>query len=119
MDHAQAPVLRALQAHHDSGQLPFTPPGHKQGRGIDPRVAAVMGEALFRDDVLVTGGLDDRSSSGGVLQRAEEAVVPGERLNGEVLRYLRSGLAGGMVVPDSADSSLGTFRVVAEEDHAC
>ncbi|MGA4991309.1 aminotransferase class I/II-fold pyridoxal phosphate-dependent enzyme [Nonomuraea bangladeshensis] len=75
MDHSQAPVLEALQAYHDSGQLPFTPPGHKQARGIDPRVAEVMGEAVFRDDVLVTGGLDDRSSSGGVLQRAEELMA--------------------------------------------
>ncbi|WP_302893135.1 aminotransferase class I/II-fold pyridoxal phosphate-dependent enzyme [Actinomadura luzonensis] len=75
MDHSQAPILQALEAYHDSGQLPFTPPGHKQARGADPRVAAVLGEAVFRDDVLATGGLDDRSSSGGVLERAEELMA--------------------------------------------
>ncbi|GAA4959786.1 hypothetical protein GCM10023334_077920 [Nonomuraea thailandensis] len=63
--------MQALQAHHDSGQLPFTPPGHKQARGADPRVTEVLGGAVFRSDVLSVGGLDDRSSSGGFLQQAE------------------------------------------------
>ncbi|MEW9552160.1 aminotransferase class I/II-fold pyridoxal phosphate-dependent enzyme [Nonomuraea sp. NPDC050783] len=75
MDHSQAPILQAMEAYHDSGQLPFTPPGHKQARGVDPRVSAVLGEAVFRDDVLATGGLDDRSSSGGVLEKAEQLMA--------------------------------------------
>ncbi|MFI7611604.1 aminotransferase class I/II-fold pyridoxal phosphate-dependent enzyme [Nonomuraea terrae] len=75
MDHSQAPILRALQAYHDSGQLPFTPPGHKQAKGVDPRVSAVLGEAVFRSDVLSVGGLDDRLSSGGFLQQAEQLMA--------------------------------------------
>jgi arginine decarboxylase len=38
-------------------------------------------------------------------------VVPGERLDAAVIDYLRSGLAGGMAVPDATDPSLDTFRV--------
>ena len=41
------------------------------------------------------------------------AVVPGERLNEAVIDYLRSGLEAGMNVPDAADATLSTFRVVA------
>ncbi len=41
------------------------------------------------------------------------AVVPGERLNDAVIDYLRTGLEAGMNVPDAADTSLKTFRVVA------
>lgn len=41
------------------------------------------------------------------------AVIPGERLNGAVIDYLRSGLEAGMNVPDPADPSLRRFRVVA------
>ena len=41
------------------------------------------------------------------------AVIPGERLNDAVLDYLRSGVATGMNLPDAADTSLRTFRVVA------
>ncbi|MFI5914454.1 aminotransferase class I/II-fold pyridoxal phosphate-dependent enzyme [Dactylosporangium sp. NPDC051541] len=41
------------------------------------------------------------------------AVVPGERISAEIVDYLRSGLAAGMVVPDATDAKLDTFRVVA------
>jgi lysine decarboxylase len=41
------------------------------------------------------------------------AVVPGERLNDAVLDYLCSGVAAGMNLPDPADPSLETIRVVA------
>lgn len=41
------------------------------------------------------------------------AVVPGERINREVLDFLRSGLEAGMVLPDPADPKLDTVRVVA------
>ncbi|HEV7423207.1 MAG TPA: ornithine decarboxylase, partial [Mycobacterium sp.] len=41
------------------------------------------------------------------------AVVPGERLNDAVLDYLRSGLEAGMNLPDPADPSLNTVKVVA------
>jgi lysine decarboxylase len=41
------------------------------------------------------------------------AVVPGERLNDAVLDYLRSGVDAGMNLPDAADPSLKTIRVLA------
>jgi len=40
-------------------------------------------------------------------------IIPGERITAELLRYLRSGLAAGMELPDPADPSLRTIRVVA------
>ncbi len=75
MDHSQAPVLDALAAYHRQGQTPFTPPGHKQGRGADPRVREVLGDAVFRSDLLASSGLDDRRSTGRVLQRAQELMA--------------------------------------------
>jgi arginine/lysine/ornithine decarboxylase len=42
-------------------------------------------------------------------------VVPGERLTAELLDYLRSGLAAGMQLPDPADPSLQTIRVVTDK----
>ncbi|PAX90981.1 hypothetical protein CLM82_11960, partial [Streptomyces albidoflavus] len=42
------------------------------------------------------------------------AALPGERLTREVLRYLRTGVEAGMVVPDAADPGLDTVRVVVE-----
>jgi lysine decarboxylase len=42
------------------------------------------------------------------------AAVPGERLNAEVLDYLRTAVDAGMNLPDPADPQLRTVRVVAE-----
>uniref|UniRef100_A0AAU2VKQ7 Aminotransferase class I/II-fold pyridoxal phosphate-dependent enzyme n=1 Tax=Streptomyces sp. NBC_00008 TaxID=2903610 RepID=A0AAU2VKQ7_9ACTN len=75
MDHSQAPVLDALTAYRAERQLPFTPPGHKQGRGADPRVRAVLGDALFSADMLAVAGMDDRTMSRHILKRAEELMA--------------------------------------------
>jgi arginine/lysine/ornithine decarboxylase len=40
-------------------------------------------------------------------------VAPGEVITTEIVDYLRSGIAHGFLVPDAADSSLDTLRVVA------
>jgi arginine/lysine/ornithine decarboxylase len=40
------------------------------------------------------------------------AVLPGERINAGVLDYLRTGLDAGMEIPDAADNSLSTIRVL-------
>jgi arginine/lysine/ornithine decarboxylase len=75
VDHDEAPVLDALEEYHRRKHTPFTPPGHKQGRGADPRVRAVLGEDVFRNDVLASSGLDDRSSSGQVVQRTQQLMA--------------------------------------------
>jgi arginine/lysine/ornithine decarboxylase len=40
------------------------------------------------------------------------AILPGERFTAPVVDYLRAGLAAGMTLPDAADPTLKTFRVV-------
>jgi arginine decarboxylase len=75
MDHSETPVLDALAAYHERGYVPFTPPGHKQGRGADRRVLEILGGDVFRSDVLAIAGLDDRRSTGGVLERAQALMA--------------------------------------------
>src|SRR5579875_2826641 len=74
MDHSIAPVLDALADYHRLDRYGFTPPGHRQGRGADPRVLDVLGGALTYD-VLATAGLDDRKSSNGYLETAQELMA--------------------------------------------
>ncbi|MBW3709260.1 ornithine decarboxylase, partial [Streptomyces griseus] len=74
-DHHEAPVLEAVAAYRDRGELGFSPPGHKQARGAAPDVRAVLGDAVFFGDVLATGGLDDRREKSSVLQRAEALMA--------------------------------------------
>ncbi|MBT2566311.1 hypothetical protein J7I84_07350 [Arthrobacter sp. ISL-85] len=44
-------------------------------------------------------------------------LLPGERINKAAIDYLRSGVEAGMVLPDPADPTLKTIRVVREELH--
>jgi arginine decarboxylase len=75
VDHSVAPLLDALIDYHAVGRYGFTPPGHRHGRGADPRTRAAIGEEAFRSDLLITAGLDDRKSSGGYLSKAEELMA--------------------------------------------
>ncbi|MFH9072034.1 aminotransferase class I/II-fold pyridoxal phosphate-dependent enzyme [Streptomyces alboflavus] len=75
LDHSRAPVVEAVDAHRRRGMLSFTPPGHKQGAGVDPDVWRLLGQEVFQHDVLASGGLDDRRTRGGYLQDAEKLMA--------------------------------------------
>jgi arginine decarboxylase len=75
MNHSAAPLLEALTDYHARDRYGFTPPGHRQGRGADPRTIAAIGRDAFRSDVLATAGLDDRKSSHGYLSHAEQLMA--------------------------------------------
>ncbi|MDF2827045.1 MAG: hypothetical protein K0R01_328 [Mycobacterium sp.] len=75
MDQSVAPLIDALAAYRAADRYGFTPPGHRQGRGVDPRVLEVLGIESFRDDVLASGGLDDRRTSNAYLRHAEDLMA--------------------------------------------
>src|SRR3978361_1356812 len=75
MDHSRVPVIEALQAFRERGDDVYGPPGHKQGRGVDPRVVGVVGAEVCASDVLTLNGLDDRRESQGVTSQAEELMA--------------------------------------------
>ena len=75
MDQSRAPLLDALVDYRMSNRYGFTPPGHRQGRGVDARVLKVLGEQPFVNDVLASGGLDDRHTSNKYLKDAEDFMA--------------------------------------------
>ncbi|MEB4209502.1 ornithine decarboxylase [Mycobacterium sp. 94-17] len=75
MDQSAAPLLDALADYHKQNRYGFTPPGHRQGRGADERVLGVLGHEPFLDDVLASGGLDDRRTSNKYLKRSEDLMA--------------------------------------------
>ncbi|GAB20331.1 putative decarboxylase [Gordonia effusa NBRC 100432] len=75
MSQSRAPLLEALAKYHLEERYGFTPPGHRQGRGVDDRTLSVIGRDAFGADVLVSGGLDDRRMSGQVLADAERLMA--------------------------------------------
>lgn len=68
-------MLDALADYHRQDRYGFTPPGHRQGRGVDERVTQVLGVEPFRSDVLASGGLDDRRMRASYLATAEELMA--------------------------------------------
>jgi arginine/lysine/ornithine decarboxylase len=75
MDQHRTPILDAVADYHRRNRYGFTPPGHRQGRGADPRTLEVLGRDVFRNDLLASAGLDDRSSSNGFLQDAQDLMA--------------------------------------------
>lgn len=75
MGRSQVPVLDAPKAYRARNHSPFTPPGHKQGRGADPRVRAVVGDPVFDADMPAVSGLDGRTSSQGILKHEQELMA--------------------------------------------
>ncbi len=67
-------MLDALADYRRQDRYGFSPPGHRQGRGVDPRALAVLGDA-YRSDVLSTGGLDDRLARNEYLSDAEDLMA--------------------------------------------
>jgi len=75
VDQSRVPVLEAIEQFRRRGDVVFGPPGHRQGKGVDPRVLAIMGEGVFASDILSLNGLDDRRQSQGVLSQAQELMA--------------------------------------------
>jgi arginine decarboxylase len=75
VDHSRVPMLEALQEFRRRGDVVYGPPGHKQGRGADPRVVEILGAGVFESDVLSLNGLDDRRQSQGILEQAQELMA--------------------------------------------
>jgi lysine decarboxylase len=76
-DQDQAPVLDALASYPQRRAASFAPPGHRQGRGADPRVIEVLGRSAFTADI-VAAELDARDHEG-------EALLAAERLMAEAV----------------------------------
>ncbi len=119
MDQSEAPLLDAVVDYRKSNRYEFTPPGHRQGRGTDDRVLAVLGGEPFHDDVLASGGLDDRRTSNKYLKRAEDLMAEavgadvawfstcGSSLSVKAAMMAVAGGDGSLLVPRDSHKSIG------------
>lgn len=118
MDQSKAPLLDALADYRLKDRYGFTPPGHRQGRGTDERVLAVLGREPFLDDVLASGGLDDRRTRNGYLRHAEDLMAAavgadiawfstcGSSLSVKAAMMAVAGGDGGLLVPRDSHKSI-------------
>jgi arginine/lysine/ornithine decarboxylase len=112
MDQSEAPLLDGLVDYRTKNRYGYTPPGHRQGRGVDPRVLEVLGPEPFCNDVLVSGGLDDRRTRNKYLKRAEDLMA--EAVGAEVAWFSTCGSslsvkAAMMAVAGGAGASVGSL----------
>jgi lysine decarboxylase len=73
MDQYQAPILDGLVDHQVKDRYGFTPPGHRQGRGVDQQTPDLLGLDPFRNDVLASAGMDHAPGT------SSSAVTPTSR----------------------------------------
>jgi arginine decarboxylase len=115
MDQSEAPFLDALIEYRKNNRYGYTPPGHRQGRGTDERVLAVLGHDPFHDDVLVSGGLDDRKTRNNYLKNAEDLMA--EAVGADVAWFSTCGssasVKAAMMAVAGGDGSL----LVARDSH--
>lgn len=109
MDQSEAPLLEALADYRKQHRYGFSPPGHRQGRGVDERVLAVLGQQAFADDVLASGGLDDRRTSHKYLQRAEDLMA--DAVGAEVAWFSTCGSSLSVKAAMMAVAGGGTSRI--------
>jgi arginine/lysine/ornithine decarboxylase len=108
-------ALRSLVEH--SAELPRATPVDLPASGeleleqaVLPR-DAFFGEAEHVDAEKAVGRIAAETVS--PYPPGVPALLPGEVITQPVVDYLRSGLAAGMYIPDSADPNLDTIRVIA------
>src|SRR3954453_1356714 len=118
MDHSRTPVLDALSEFRHRGDVVFGPPGHRQGRGVDPRVLTILGEGVFASDILSLNGLDDRRQSQGLLAEAQELMADavgaehaffstcGSSLSVKAAMLAVAGISGDLLVSRDAHKSV-------------
>ena len=89
MDQHQAPILDALAALQRHTIHGFGAPGHHQGAAIPREARRALGAQVFKADVITPKGLDDRTESAHVLQRAHELAA--EAWQADFCRYVTGG----------------------------
>lgn len=109
-------ALRALTGH--AGELPRAKPVMlPSATELDLEPAMLPRDAFFAaKETVVAGNAAGRICAEQIIPYPPgiPVIIPGERITTQLLDYLRSGLAAGKQLPDPADPSLATIRVVTE-----
>ncbi|MEM9922757.1 MAG: aminotransferase class I/II-fold pyridoxal phosphate-dependent enzyme [Cyanobacteria bacterium P01_D01_bin.50] len=75
MNQYQTPLLDAIISNAKRIHAPFYTPGHKQGRGISPKLADYFGKAVFKADLTELTELDCLFAPQGVIQEAQQLAA--------------------------------------------
>ncbi len=115
MDQRSAPVLEALAAVERRPAAGFGAPGHGGGRAATADVRRLVGLRAFKADVLTPKGLDDRTETGQVLQRAH--AVAADAWGADLCRFVTGGSTQGLHTALAAVARPGDTVLMAQNAH--
>jgi arginine/lysine/ornithine decarboxylase len=75
IDQQRAPILEGIQWYVERDFAPFSTPGHKRGKGVEPGLLELFGSRVFEVDIPLGGGVDDTHFSNETLEAAEELAA--------------------------------------------
>jgi arginine decarboxylase len=117
LDPNQTPLLDALAAAAQRPHAPFYTPGHKQGRGISPRLANVLGSAVFRADLPELPDLDNLFAPEGVIQAAQ--ALAAIAFGADETWFLANGSTSGIQAAILATCPPGSSLLLPRNAHRC
>ena len=115
MDQNEAPILAALAALERRSVRGFGAPGHHQGAAIPADIRRLLGRRVFRADVNTPKGLDDRTETQHVVQRAHE--IAAEAWQADFCRFVTAGSTQSLHIALAAVSRPGDTVVYAANVH--
>ncbi|MBB3347241.1 aminotransferase class V-fold PLP-dependent enzyme [Sphingomonas sp. BK069] len=115
MDQKSAPLVEALAAIEHEAPIGFGAPGHSQGAAMPSRLRSLLGQRLFRADVLTPKGLDDRTEGAHALQRAHELAA--EAWNADFCRFVTGGSTQSLHTVMAAVAGPGETILIAANAH--
>lgn len=115
MDQKSAPIVEAVAAIGKRAVIGFGAPGHHRGAAIPTALAGLLGKQVFRADVLTPKGLDDRTESAHVLQRAHE--IAAEAWHADLCRFVTGGSTQSLHTAMAAVAVAGDTILIAANAH--
>ena len=116
MNQDQIPILEQLQrCATRTPHAPFYTPGHKRGQGISPRLAQILGEAVFTVDLPELPELDNLYEPSGVIHQAQ--TLAAAAFGAKQTWFLVNGSTAGMIAAILATCNPGDRIILPRNVH--
>ena len=75
IDQTATPLLAAMMKYVNDKAMPFHTPGHKQGKGMHPRLESLLGRQTLELDLALMAELDDLHEPHGPIKEAQDLAA--------------------------------------------
>jgi lysine decarboxylase len=88
------PLLKAMKRYVEDGVIPYHTPGHKQGKGMHPRLESLVGRPALALDLALMPELDDLHEPHGCIKAAQDLAA--ELYGADHSFFVVNGTTGGI-----------------------